>query len=88
MVYPAAASCETERRSSLRQETCGDLGRNINKVTYGQVRQLQVTCPEGTIVLRGICRSYYSKQLATKAVLDTQLKLPVRNEITVQPSGA
>jgi hypothetical protein len=64
--------------------TTGDvLQRVIAATTHGQVRDLSVSCGQQTIVLRGTCSSYYSKQLATKAVIDTDPGRPLRNELVV-----
>lgn len=52
-----------------------------------QIRNLVVLSSDKGIILRGIARSYYAKQLAQEAVLEcTPLPLYL-NEIEVQPAG-
>jgi hypothetical protein len=49
----------------------------------GRVRNLQIVLHDRGIVLRGLARTYYSKQLAQHAVMDA-LNLPIiANEIEV-----
>ena len=69
--------------SELPSTTADMLRRVIAATTHGQVRDLSVSCGQQAIVLRGICSSYYSKQLATKAVIDSELDRPFRNELVV-----
>jgi len=51
-----------------------ELGRRIEaqitQLACGRIRDLQVTCSEGRVTLRGRTSTYYAKQLAQQAALD------------------
>ena len=42
----------------------------ITRIASGRIRDLQVACSEGRVILRGRARTYYAKQLAQHAALD------------------
>ena len=44
--------------------------RQIAHRTWGQIRQLRVEKKDGCLVVQGLTRSYYAKQLAIQAVLE------------------
>lgn len=66
------------------EETCcHELKRTIFHATHRQIQQLEINSHAGVIVVRGICGSYYCKQLATTALLKAVPRSTVRNEICV-----
>jgi hypothetical protein len=69
-------------------EPAGALAARIEARIEGRVRgriyDLHVICSDGSIILRGRARTYYTKQLAQEAVLDLPGRdFPLVNEITV-----
>jgi hypothetical protein len=63
-----------------------DLARIEEQIRYrliGCVRRFQLVVRDGGLVLRGQAHTYYAKQLAQHAVMET-IRLPIRaNEIEV-----
>src|SRR5262245_37713201 len=47
-----------------------DIKERIAQVTGGRIHDLEVELTDDRLVIRGICASYYVKQLALQAVLD------------------
>jgi hypothetical protein len=60
-----------------------ELLRSIESKTHRQVHDLSVLCRGGRVVLRGLSRTYYVKQLATHAILDLVPNAKVENAILV-----
>jgi hypothetical protein len=60
-----------------------ELTRRIDTLTFKQVGSLQVECTGSRVTLRGWCKTYYTKQLATQAVLDLLPGSSVTNSIDV-----
>lgn len=72
--------------SPLRSEVCRDLERQISKRTGRRVKQLTVRIVGGRVVLNGITRSYYVKQLAQHEVMEFLPGTPLDNDIHVDES--
>jgi hypothetical protein len=63
-----------------------EVEREIVRRTWRQVNHLEVELRSGRVVVRGAARSYYVKQLAIQACLDTLAAVgprPLEVEITV-----
>jgi hypothetical protein len=58
--------------------------RCVQRETHRQVDELGVSCRDGRVVVSGLCRSYYVKQLATRAVQSLFPNAAVENLIRVQ----
>ena len=76
------------RRPAARPKTKDDLAArirgSIERKACGRIRDLQVLCSEGLIILQGRSRTYHAKQLAQEAVLDMTEGLPtLANQIEV-----
>ena len=48
-----------------------DVARWINQRTWGRVRNLSVECDGGRVIVHGCAGSYYHKQLALAAAMET-----------------
>ena len=55
----------------------------IEAETYRQVQDLQIECDADHVVVTGRSRTYYTKQLATQAVLAVAPGAKLENEIVV-----
>ncbi len=56
----------------------------IERRACGRIRDLQVVCSEGVIILQGRSRTYHAKQLAQQAVMDlTNGRPALTNQIEV-----
>jgi hypothetical protein len=64
-------------------DTVEAVERAIRLRTSGQIRELHVDISDGEVVLTGRTSTYYTKQLATHAVLDLVDDLGLSNEIEV-----
>lgn len=76
------------RRTAARPKGKDDLAArirgSIERKACGRIRDLQVLCSEGLIILQGRSRTYHAKQLAQEAVLDMTDGLPtLANQIEV-----
>jgi len=67
--------------SLLDQES--ELTRRIDTLTYRQIKDLQVLHNAGRVTVIGRSRNYYTKQLASQAVLDLIPGAVVQNAIDV-----
>jgi osmotically-inducible protein OsmY len=56
-------------RSTRESELARRIETHIDGVAHGRVRDLQVTCLEGTVILEGRTRTYHDKQRAQEAAL-------------------
>jgi hypothetical protein len=57
---------------------------HIDRRASGRIRDLQVICSDGMIILMGRSRTYHAKQLAQEAVFDlTQGQAALANQIVV-----
>ena len=57
--------------SAEDQQSLGRLiEAGITRLASGRIRDLQVACSGGRVILRGRARTYYAKQLAQQAALD------------------
>lgn len=59
------------------------VARSVHERTSGTIRGLRVDVLDGHVVLSGKTSSYYNKQLATHAALQSVDDLPLTNEIQV-----
>ncbi|HUG89547.1 MAG TPA: BON domain-containing protein [Planctomycetaceae bacterium] len=64
-------------------DTLDAIARAIRLRTSGQIRDLHVDVLDGEVVLSGRTSTYYTKQLATHAVLDLVDDLALSNDIEV-----
>lgn len=55
----------------------------VQERTSGMVRHLRVRVHQAEVVLTGMARNYYTKQLATHAVLDSVEGVELTNDIEV-----
>lgn len=62
---------------------CDEVERSVRLRTSGSIRDLRVEMFAGELVLTGRTTTYYSKQLATHAVLDLCRDVALNNEIEV-----
>lgn len=77
-----SVTCETWIDSSRGSEL-GQLEEHVRCRLGGRVRDLQLMGQANGVVLRGHCHTYYAKQLAQHAVMETT-ELPIlANEIEV-----
>lgn len=60
-----------------------ELLRSVESRTHRQVRELRIVYDGSQVVLSGLSRTYYVKQLATHAVLDLLPHAEVENAIAV-----
>jgi hypothetical protein len=65
------------------QNTLEAIERAIRLRTSGQIRDLHVDVLDGELILTGRTTTYYTKQLATHAVLDLVDDLDLSNDIEV-----
>ena len=57
---------------------------HIERRASGRIRDLQVVCADGKIILTGRSRTYHAKQLAQEAVFDlTEGQAALANQIVV-----
>jgi len=57
---------------------------HIERRASGRIRDLQVVCSDGMIILMGRSRTYHAKQLAQEAVFDlTEGQAALANQIVV-----
>ena len=66
------------------QNTLEAIERAIRLRTSGQIRDLHVDLSDGELILTGRTSTYYTKQLATHAVLDLVDDLGLSNDIEVR----
>ncbi len=59
------------------------LTSHVQELTNRQIRDLQICCRGNQVIVTGISRTYYVKQLATQAVLTALPQVQLANEITV-----
>ena len=71
----------TEQQSERRR--VARIKRKIRQQTSGGVQQLKVELAAGTLILRGICNSFYCKQKAQHAAMDLLENETLVNEIQV-----
>jgi hypothetical protein len=64
-------------------EDIDQLEARLQNVLAGRIRQLKLSLEQCGIVLRGISRTYYAKQLAQHALMAVT-SLPISNDIKVQ----
>jgi hypothetical protein len=57
--------------------------QRITARTLGRIRNLQVTCQNGRVTIRGQCATFYTKQLAQHAAMGVIEDETVANEIAV-----
>lgn len=55
----------------------------VQERTSGMVRDLRIRVHEAEVVVTGLARNYYTKQLATHAVLDSVPDVDLKNDIEV-----
>lgn len=67
--------------------TLNDLVARVERIircrTGGRVHQLRVDADDSSVVLSGVCTTYYAKQLATHAALGELSDQTLTNEIEV-----
>lgn len=63
-----------------------ELVQSVDVKTFHQIRDLSVRCDGCNVVVRGSSRSYYVKQLATRAIRDLVPHAEVENAIAVANS--
>lgn len=64
-------------------DTVEAIERAVRLRTSGQIRDLHVDLLDGEVILSGRTSTYYTKQLATHAVLDLLDDLELSNDIEV-----
>lgn len=70
------SSMQQEIQEARQAEVAVDrIERHVRLKTHGQVRNLTVTVRSGLVCLKGECRRYYTKQLATQAALEARAEL-------------
>lgn len=57
--------------------------QSVDDMTFHQIRNLSVHFSDGNVVVRGSSRSYYVKQLATRALRELFPQAEVENAIAV-----
>ena len=74
-----------ERRgSSLEDAKLSELiKQRVRSRTSDRIRNLEVACADGRVVIRGQCATFYTKQLAQHAAMGVIEDETVVNEITV-----
>jgi hypothetical protein len=68
-------------------ESIDDLITRVERIvrcrTGGRVHHLRVDADDGSVILSGVCSTYYAKQLATHAALGELSDQTLTNEIEV-----
>ena len=60
-----------------------ELQRRVDSFSHWQIRNLNVACRGERIKITGTSSTYYSKQLATQAVLSAHPNIRIDNDILV-----
>lgn len=60
-----------------------ELQRRVDSFSHWQIRNLNVACRGERVKITGTSNTYYSKQLATQAVLSAHPSVRIDNEILV-----
>jgi hypothetical protein len=60
-----------------------ELQRRVDTFSHWRIRNLNVDCRGERVKITGISSTYYSKQLATQAVLSAHPDVQIDNEILV-----
>ena len=55
----------------------------VHARTGGRIQELRIRVDDGCLVLSGQTKTYYNKQLATRAVRDTVEDIPFQNDVKV-----
>jgi hypothetical protein len=82
MRVDSSALVHTAAPTSL-DELIARVERIVRCRTGGRVHHLRVNADDSSVVLSGVCSTYYAKQLATHAALDEVGDHTVSNEIEV-----
>ena len=75
-----AVATETE---VISMPSAAELQRHVNSVSHWRIRNLNVACRGKRVKITGTSSTYYSKQLATQAVLSSHPNVRIDNEILV-----
>jgi hypothetical protein len=78
----SSALVHTAASQSL-DELIARVERIVRCRTGGRVHDLRVDADDSSVVLSGVCSTYYAKQLATHAALDEAAGYTLSNEIEV-----
>jgi hypothetical protein len=72
-------------RATFCQSSCdlGDLVDFVNRETQQQVQDLSIRHRDGGLIVTGLSRTYYVKQLVTQAILVSVPAVRLVNEICV-----
>jgi len=73
---------------AARAELERTLERRLIQRTWGRIRRLRVEVNEDRVVVHGSTPSYYVKQLALAAILDTLGATPVEEDLEVGAGGS
>lgn len=65
-------------------ELASQIERIVRSRAGSQIEQLRVEVDGDTVVLTGVARSYYAKQLATQAAMHEVPECEISNSIEVQ----
>jgi hypothetical protein len=82
MRVDSSALVHTATSESL-DELIARVERIVRCRTGGRVHDLRVDADDSSVVLSGVCSTYYAKQLATHAALDEAAGYTLSNEIEV-----
>ena len=73
--------------SQVTPDAAAELEAHVRYRLGGQVREFRLVIADRGLILRGNSNTYYAKQLAQHAVMESS-ELPIQaNEIEVLPSG-
>lgn len=74
----------TRNLSSESSDALADLEAAVRSLLQNQVRRFRIALAAGGVVLHGLARTYYAKQLAQHAVMKATAVPIVGNHICVQ----